>query len=64
MERQQAIEQLPEMHAEALRLRSSGLDDQAMARALSLSPEAIPLLLCMAEEKLAVLLADAERGNQ
>jgi hypothetical protein len=64
MEREQAIEELPEMHAEALRLRSSGLDDQALARALSLSPEAIPLLLRMAEEKLAVLLADVERGNE
>ena len=64
MEREEAVEQLSESHAQALRLRSSGLDDEAIARALSLPPHAIPLLIRLAEEKLATVLADAERGRE
>jgi DNA-directed RNA polymerase specialized sigma24 family protein len=63
VEREQAIEQLPEVHAEALRLRSRGLDDEALARALSLPAEAVPVLLRLAEEKLTAALLDAERGK-
>ena len=56
MNREQAIEQLPETHASAVRLRGRGFDDDAIATALSLSPEAVPELLRIADQKLATLV--------
>jgi DNA-directed RNA polymerase specialized sigma24 family protein len=58
--RERAIEQLPETHAAALRLRGRGFDDDAIAAALSLPPEAVPELLQIADEKLATLIAGHE----
>jgi hypothetical protein len=55
--RERAIEQLPETHAAALRLRARGFDDDAIAAALAVPPEAVPGLLQIADEKLAALLA-------
>ena len=63
MDREQALEQLPETHAAALRLRSRGLDDDAIAAALTLEPEAVALLLQIADAKLAALLAERPPGG-
>jgi hypothetical protein len=58
MEREQAMEELPEAYAVALRLRGRGFDDGAIAAALSLTPEAVPPLLCIADAKLALLIGE------
>jgi hypothetical protein len=63
VDREQALEQLPETHAAALRLRSRGLDDDAIAAALTLEPEAVALLLQVADAKLAALLAERQTGG-
>jgi hypothetical protein len=63
VDREQALEQLPETHAAALRLRSRGLDDDAIAAALTLEPEAVALLLQIADAKLAALLAERPTGG-
>jgi DNA-directed RNA polymerase specialized sigma24 family protein len=58
MEREQAIDELPETYALALRLRGRGFDDEAIAAALSLTPEAVPSLLRIADAKLALLIGE------
>jgi hypothetical protein len=63
VDREQALEQLPQTHAAALRLRSRGLDDDAIAAALTLEPEAVALLLQIADAKLAALLAKRPTGG-
>jgi DNA-directed RNA polymerase specialized sigma24 family protein len=55
---ERAIDQLPETHAAAIRLRGRGFDDPAIAARLSVPPEAVPELLRIADEKLAALVAD------
>jgi DNA-directed RNA polymerase specialized sigma24 family protein len=54
--REHAIEQLPETYAAAVRLRARGFDDEAIADALSMPAEAIPGLLCISDEKLEALM--------
>jgi len=54
--RERAIEQLPETHAAALRLRARGFDDEAIADALAIPPQGIPALLRVADDKLAALM--------
>jgi DNA-directed RNA polymerase specialized sigma24 family protein len=61
--REHAIEQLPETHAAVLRLRGRGYDDDAIAAALSLPPEAVPELLRIADRKLAALVAGSSTGS-
>jgi hypothetical protein len=56
MNRDEAIEQLPETHAAALRLRGRGFDHDAIAAALLLPAEAVPQLLEVADSKLAALV--------
>ncbi len=56
MDRQQALELLPEPHALALRLVEDGAEIAVIAKRLEIEPEAVPLLLRMAEGKLATLL--------
>jgi len=63
MDREQALEQLPETHAAALRLRSRGFDDDAIARALGFKPDAVAPLLQVADAKLAALLAGRPPGG-
>jgi DNA-directed RNA polymerase specialized sigma24 family protein len=63
VDREQAIEQLPETYAAALRLRGRGFDADAIAAALSLSPEAVPPLLEIADSKLAPLIAQDSDGK-
>jgi len=50
------MEQLPETHAAALRLRGRGFDDEAIADALAIPPQGIPELLRVADHKLAALM--------
>jgi DNA-directed RNA polymerase specialized sigma24 family protein len=60
MDRNQAIDQLPEAYATALRLDDQGHDNQAIGARLSLPPEAVPQLLRLATAKLRNLLAANE----
>jgi hypothetical protein len=68
VDRQSAIERLPQTYASALALRDRGFDDAAIATTLSLELEAVPALLRVAEEKLAALTDENEpergRGGQ
>jgi DNA-directed RNA polymerase specialized sigma24 family protein len=64
VDREQAIEQLPETHAAAIRLRARGYDDDAIATALALSREAIPPLLRLADDKLAALTRAQEPPSE
>jgi DNA-directed RNA polymerase specialized sigma24 family protein len=61
--RERAIEQLPETHAAALRLRGRGYDDDAIAAALSLPPEAVAELLRIADQKLAAVVAGSSTSS-
>lgn len=52
---------LPEAYARALTLRDQGYAATAIAHTLEIPPEAIPLLLRIAEAKLARLLNSASQ---
>lgn len=52
-----AMNELPEVHAAALRMHRAGTDDAEIARKLGIEPEAVAPLLQVAEAKLASLLA-------
>jgi hypothetical protein len=52
-----AFARLPETHAAALRLRARGFDEDAIAAALALEPDAVAPLLRIAEAKLGRLTA-------
>jgi hypothetical protein len=62
MDIEAAFSRLPDTHAAALRLRARGFDDDAIAAALVLEPEAVAPLLRIAEAKLGALVED-ERGE-
>jgi len=66
MDREHAIEQLPETYAAAVRLRGRGFDDDDIAAALALTPEAVPSLLRIADAKVALLIAQDsdEKGRE
>lgn len=55
MDVETAFSRLPETHAAALRLRARGFDDDAIAAALALEPEAVAPLLRIAAAKLGTL---------
>jgi hypothetical protein len=55
MDDEAAISRLPKTHASALRLRARGFDDDAIARALDVDPNAVGPLLAIADAKLAAL---------
>jgi hypothetical protein len=55
MEREQAISELPTLHAVALRLRDDGADPHTIAVAVGLEEEQVPTFLSIAERKLARL---------
>ena len=57
MDAEAAFSRLPETHAAALRLRARGFDDDAIAGALVLEPEAVGPLLRIADAKLVALTA-------
>jgi len=52
-----AMNELPEVHAKALRLHRAGTDASGIAEALDIDVEAVGPLLRVAEAKLASLLA-------
>jgi DNA-directed RNA polymerase specialized sigma24 family protein len=52
-----ALDELPEVHATALRLHRAGTDTAGIAAALGIEVEAVAPLLRVAEAKLASLLA-------
>ena len=56
MERNEGLNSLPKAYADALRLRASGLDDDAIAVELAIEPHAVAPLLHLADEKFAALL--------
>jgi DNA-directed RNA polymerase specialized sigma24 family protein len=57
MDRASALNELPEAHAVALRLRDAGHDDQAIATALGIELESVEPLLRLARAKLSDLMA-------
>lgn len=56
MDREQAIELLPEAYGQALRLEDLGAGMDEIGGALAIESEAVPLLLRVAHEKLARVL--------
>jgi hypothetical protein len=56
VDRASAIEQLPAMHAVAIRLRDEGADDHVIAVALAIDDDQVATLLEIAEAKLANLI--------
>jgi DNA-directed RNA polymerase specialized sigma24 family protein len=60
MDRSGAIQQLPVLHAVALRLRGIGLDDEVIAIALDIDIDQVPVLVQLAERKLERLMNDPD----
>jgi DNA-directed RNA polymerase specialized sigma24 family protein len=60
MDRGAALDRLPEIYANALRLRDAGLRDEDIAMRLGIPQEAVAALLRVAEAKLARLMASDE----
>lgn len=58
MSRDQELNQLPAAYAAALRLRAAGVDHAGIATRLEMPSEAVPLLLAIAEAKLARLVEE------
>lgn len=56
VDREDALDLLPEAHALALRLLENGADMAVIANRVEIEPEAVPLLLRVAGDKLATLL--------
>ncbi len=63
MDRNTAIDRLPEAHAAALRLQDEGYDDNAIATRLDLAPAAVGPLLRVAAAKLHTIIAAGEEGT-
>lgn len=57
------LNSLPETYALALRLRSEGLDDDAIGRILDIETESVAPLLELAQSKLAGLACRCESGG-
>ena len=57
MERTSAIEQLPPLHAVAIRLRDGGEDDHVIAVALAIEDDQVRTVLEIADAKLANLMS-------
>ena len=55
MDRAAALDELPEVHAVALRLHDAGHDNTTIATALGVEVESVALILSVAEAKLARL---------
>ena len=56
MDRSVAVQQLPVLHAVAIRLRDDGLDDHVIAVALGIDEDQVPVSLRVAQRKLDRLL--------
>jgi hypothetical protein len=57
VDRSVAVQQLPVLHAVAIRLRDDGLDDHVIAVALGIDEDQVPGSLRVARRKLERLLA-------
>ncbi len=57
MDLPEALDELPEVHAAAIRLHRTGMDAAGIAAELGIEVEAVAPLLRVAEAKLASLLA-------
>jgi hypothetical protein len=55
--RSAAVEQLPTMHAVAIRLRDEGVGDHVIAVALAIDDDEVPNVLRIAAAKLANVMA-------
>ncbi|GAF48110.1 hypothetical protein RW1_049_00190 [Rhodococcus wratislaviensis NBRC 100605] len=53
VQRESAIERLPDAYAVALRMRDAGLSDDAIAERVGVEPEAVGPMLRVARAKLA-----------
>jgi len=62
VDRDAALQRLPQPYAVALRLHEDGRDDE-IAERLGIAPEAVAPLLQLAEAKLVRLLASDELGT-
>jgi DNA-directed RNA polymerase specialized sigma24 family protein len=56
VDRAEALKELPDTYAIALRLRDEGVEPDGVARVLDVEPEAVGPLLKLAEVKLAGLM--------
>jgi hypothetical protein len=56
--RDEAIARLPEIYAQALRLRDAGVPGSRIAARLQVEPQALDALFVIAEAKLGALLDD------
>jgi hypothetical protein len=56
VDRSSAVQQLPVLHAVAIRLRDEGCADHVIAAALDIDDDQVPLLLHLAASKLANLI--------
>jgi DNA-directed RNA polymerase specialized sigma24 family protein len=63
MDQEQALGELPEIHAAALRLRDAGLDDDAIAARLGMPVEGVPPLLIVAAAKLSTAMDESRIGG-
>jgi hypothetical protein len=57
VDRATAIEELPPLHAVAVRLRDEGADNHVIAVALAIDDDQVPTLLEIADAKLTNLIA-------
>ena len=64
MDRQNAMDRLPEAYARALRMRERGLGHQEIADSLQAPIEAIGTILAIAEAKLSALLSEPPRDTR
>jgi DNA-directed RNA polymerase specialized sigma24 family protein len=64
MDRTQAMAELPEAYATALRLREAGVDDAGIAERLGTPPDAVGPLLRLAVAKLDRILAANEDAHE
>lgn len=54
---EELLRELPEIYATVLRLRAQGVDDRLLAETVKVSPDAVHLLVEVAERKLRRLSA-------
>jgi hypothetical protein len=62
-EREGGLRRLPAPYSLALRLRDAGVDDTVICGYVAVEPEALPMLLEIAEEKLAAACASPSTGQ-
>jgi hypothetical protein len=61
VERSDAVQQLPALHAVAIRLKDQGFDDHVIAVAIGVDDHDVPMLLRIADLKLTNLMTTGAR---